>query len=290
MPRVVLTTNDSLHGRCVLQAIWRRGIRLDAVLYITGDLGLPPAVRGAGMARRFLRWPRRFSRTAGRIVRFHTERRAKSAERCARVVATGAMNSRRLLRDLRALAPDWIVLGGGGILAPEVIAAANFGVLNVHPALLPYIRGCGVVGGSLEHGVALGATLHRVDPGIDTGAVVQRRLLHVGAEDNDLGALERRCGDLGAEMMADAVEAILRGDAPAAVAQTVRYPLFRWPDAEGVRRQRALAADGRALELYEAWRPLCADGARGVLPADVEPPPVFTLSPAAPQNAPAPRV
>lgn len=280
MPTVVLITNDSTHGRRVLQTLWERGIVLDEVLYLAGRLGLP-ATRGAGLAGRMLRWPYSVARTLMRTVHFRRERRPKYALRCARVTQVGGMNGPRLLRRLRELQPDWIILGGGGILRPEVIQTARMGVLNVHPALLPWARGCGVVGASLEHGVAVGATLHYVDPGIDTGAVVERRLLSVRPDDTRLGTLERAAMELSAEMMADAVEAIVRrGEVPAGTVQAGRYPLFRWLDAAGQARQRALAATGRAHQLYEAWRPLCVDIERGILPPHVSSaPPSLTLQP-----------
>jgi folate-dependent phosphoribosylglycinamide formyltransferase PurN len=282
MPSVVLITNDSTHGRRVLQTLWQRGIVLDEVLYLAGRLGLPAARRG-GLAGRVVRWPWSVARTLVRTVHFRRERRARYAMRCARVTEVGGMNGSRLLRRLRELHPDWIILGGGGILRPEVIRTARMGVLNVHPALLPWARGCGVVGASLEHGVAVGATLHYVDPGIDTGAVIERRLLPVRPDDTDLAALELAAMELSAEMMADAVEAIVRrGEVPAGTTQAGRYPLFRWPDAAGQARQSAVAATGRAHHLYEAWRPLCVDPERGILPPDVSPaPPSLTLQPVA---------
>ncbi|HEX8391470.1 MAG TPA: formyltransferase family protein [Longimicrobium sp.] len=280
MARVVLITNDSMHGRRVLQALWERGIVLDAALYLTGGYGLP-APRGVGFMGRIAQWPRAVARTARRRLRFVRERRAAYASRCARVVGTGAMNSPRLLRDLRALSPDWIVLGGGGILRDEVIAAARLGVLNAHPALLPWIRGTGVTGHALEHGVALGATLHRVDRGIDTGAILQRRLIPVGTEGATLDALELNCLQLAAEMMADAVQAIVGGgELPAGTPQSARYPLFTFPTDHEARRHRALPADVRARALFDAWRPLCADPERLILPADLATPATVTLPPA----------
>jgi len=266
MPVVVLITNDSMHGRRVLQSVWERGIVLDAVLYLTGGLGLP-AARGAGLAGRLRRWPSAAAGTVGRRIRFATARRRRYAERCARVIATGAMNSERLLRDLRQLRPDWIVLGGGGILAPQVIATARLGVLNAHPALLPWIRGCGTTGASLAHGVALGATVHRVDAGIDTGPIVQRRLLPVAPGDTHLGDLEQACMRLASEMLADAVESVVRGGGvPAGVPQPGRYPLFRAAGEAELREHFAIAASGRAHALYTAWSTLCNAGEDGILP------------------------
>jgi hypothetical protein len=77
------------------------------------------------------------------------------------------------------------------------------------------------------------------------------------------------------------VEAVVRsGQAPEGTVQAARYPLFRWPDVEGRRRREELAAAGRARALYDAWRPLGpGEGAR--LPADVLPPPPFSLRPLA---------
>jgi len=267
--RVVLTTGDSLHGQRVLQRIYERGIMLDAVLMLTGSFG-PPRARGSETrARRLLRWPRAAASAARRKVRFHRARRASYASRCARVIATGDMNSRRLRRDLRRLAPDFLVLGGGCILSPEIIETAGVGVLNVHPALLPWVRGCGVVGHSLEQGVALGATVHLVDRGIDTGAVVARRLLPVAPGPAPLAALELAADELAAEMMADVVEGIVRrGELPTGVPQLERHPLYRWPPAVERPRHEALAAAGRAHELFERWRPLCTDTARWTLPAE----------------------
>jgi len=282
MPRVILITNDSMHGQRVLHNVWQRGIVLDAVLYLTGSLAMP-APRGVGLGGRLARWPRTAASAVKRTVLFHRKRKASYAKLCARVIGTGGMNSRRLLRDLRALAPDWIILGGGGILGPEVIETARVGVLNAHPALLPWIRGVGITGASLEHGVALGASLHYVDRGIDTGALIERRLIRVTPADTSLGDLELACHTLAAEIMTDAVEAIVRrGEVPAGVRQTLRYPLFRAPGGETMQHHQALAAAGRAHALYEAWRPLCDDAERGTLPAATfDPPQTLTLKPVA---------
>lgn len=268
MPRIVVTTGDSQRGQRIIQRIYERGILVDAVLMLTGGFG-PPRIRGVEGARRLLRWPRSAASAARRKWRFHRRRRASYATRCQRVMATGDMNSRRLARDLRRLRPDWLVLAGGGILLPEIIDIPRLGVLNAHPALLPWVRGCGIVGHSLEQGVALGATVHRVDRGIDTGDVVARRLLPVAPGPASLLDLELAADELAAQAMADVVEGIVRrGEHPRGVAQTERFPLYRWPPIAERPRHEALAAQGRAHELFERWRPLCTDETSWSLPAE----------------------
>ncbi|MEO6525505.1 MAG: formyltransferase family protein [Gemmatimonadaceae bacterium] len=278
MTRVVLITNDSTYGQRVLHALSQRGVVLDAALVLTGSFGFPRP-RGVGLVGRILRWPKWTAAAARRKVQFHRRRRAAYASCCARVIATDVMNGPGLLRHLRELAPEWIILGGGGILGREVIGTARAGVLNAHPALLPWIRGCGVTGASLDHGVALGATLHFVDVGIDTGPVVERRLLAVTADDTELAPLERACEELAAEMLVNVVEFLVRrGGVATGVAQTRRYPLFRWPGPDGRLRHRAAASAGRPHALYLEWRLLCTGTDSDVLPARlIDAPTTLTL-------------
>jgi len=66
---------------------------------------------------------------------------------------------------------------------------------------------------------------------------------------------------------------------PTGVAQPVRYPLFRWPDADTMRRQHALVAEGRAHALYESWRPLCRDERLALRRDAFDAPAVMTLQP-----------
>jgi folate-dependent phosphoribosylglycinamide formyltransferase PurN len=265
MTRIVMTTNDSARGRLVLDRIRGRGVVLDAVLVLAGDFGPPPPEEDG--RRRLARWPRRAASTLRRRARFLARRRSWYRRRCARVVMTGDMNSRRLLRDLTAAAPDYLVLGGGGIVAPAVIATARRGVLNAHPALLPWVRGCHVVGHSLEQGVALGATVHFVDAGIDTGPLIERRLLPVPPGPVPLGSLSRAVDELAADIMADVVQALALGQGPPrAEPQDRRYPLFLLSPPEQRPAHEPLARSGRAGELFEQWKPRSTDTSRWTIP------------------------
>ncbi len=253
--RVVLLAGDSGQGRLMLETLHARGVPPYAVVIPMAGFHIASG-------------PRALAATLRRKLAFRLRRRAYFRRWTPRVVGTGELNGARMLRDLRRLRPDFIVLGGTRILSEETIATARLGVLNAHPALLPWVRGNGVVGHSLSQGIPVGATIHLVDRLIDTGALVERRLLPVRPGAVPLPELEKDAGRLAAEMMADVVESILRtGEPPPAAAQPARYPLVRWPDAAGRRKLMALAQSGRAHELFAAWQPHC--------PGDVVPPDLF---------------
>lgn len=68
--------------------------------------------------------------------------------------------------------PDLVVLAGFmRVLAPAVVR--RFRIVNTHPALLPSFPGAHAVRDALAAGAPRsGATVHWVDEGIDTGAVI----------------------------------------------------------------------------------------------------------------------
>jgi methionyl-tRNA formyltransferase len=270
--RIVFTTNDSVNGQRILRALSQRGIRPDAIVLLGS--GLRPSRRpGMSRARALLRWPATLAAALRRRWGLRFGRRRSYLAFSDDVVVAAGMNSGSMQRALRRRSPDLLVLGGGGILKPETIDLARRAVLNAHPALLPWIRGSGVVGHSLEQGVPLGATVHYVDRGIDTGAVIARRLLPVDPGPADLSELEAAAGELAAQLMADVVAAIqATGELPEGHLQEERHPLLRWGDREVWHRQAELARDGVAGRLFARWSPLCPDRSTLDLPPDAQRP------------------
>jgi folate-dependent phosphoribosylglycinamide formyltransferase PurN len=68
---------------------------------------------------------------------------------------------------------DYAIYAGGGILRPALISAFTHGVLNMHSAPLPHIRGMNGVEWSLYFGIMPTCTVHYIDPGIDTGRILR---------------------------------------------------------------------------------------------------------------------
>ena len=69
------------------------------------------------------------------------------------------------------------------IVPAEVLAIPKVGVLNLHPAYLPYNRGWHTPSWALLDQTPIGATLHFMDEGLDTGDVIAQQELAVRPHD-----------------------------------------------------------------------------------------------------------
>jgi phosphoribosylglycinamide formyltransferase-1 len=74
---------------------------------------------------------------------------------------------------------DLVVLAGYmQILDPAFLARFPQRVINVHPTLLPAFPGIASVQQAVDYGVkVIGVTVHFVDEGIDTGAIIAQRAI-----------------------------------------------------------------------------------------------------------------
>ncbi|MBP6767549.1 MAG: hypothetical protein KA171_07175 [Reyranella sp.] len=88
---------------------------------------------------------------------------------------TPDVNSAETLAAVRACAPDFIVvMNFDQILQPPLIALPKVAALNVHPSMLPKLRGpCPVLWARARQERISGATIHAIeDRTIDTGRVL----------------------------------------------------------------------------------------------------------------------
>ena len=106
--------------------------------------------------------------------------------------------------------PDLVVTAGFmKILGPRTLAAAT--VLNTHPALLPAFPGAHGVRDALAHGVRVtGSTAHLVDAGVDTGPIIEQRVVAI-ADDDSEETLHERIKVVEREMLVDVVTAMASG-------------------------------------------------------------------------------
>jgi folate-dependent phosphoribosylglycinamide formyltransferase PurN len=262
--RIVVLTNGNPQGVRILEGLVARGIVADAVVVESPSPRL--ALRRAGSSGSVGAAFVELASAARRAVRLLRTRK-KLPHLAHAVVPTGALNSKRMWADIDALDPDVLVLGGIGILSEAILGIARIGVVNAHPGLLPWVRGTGAVGRSLERGVPVGCTLHYATKRVDAGSVIDRRLVEV-TEGARLAELEARANQLGVEMLVDVVADVTTdGSAPEAVPQEETFPVSRrlsWSERQAFDRA---ARAGRARELFDSWKVYTIDGEHYRLPA-----------------------
>jgi len=69
------------------------------------------------------------------------------------------------------------------IFPPEVLQIPKVGVLNLHPAYLPYNRGWHTPSWAILEDTPAGATLHFMDEGIDTGDIIHQKRISIKPSD-----------------------------------------------------------------------------------------------------------
>ena len=99
----------------------------------------------------------------------------------------------RLAEALQAWEPDWVVCAGFmRILGPCVLAAFPSRIVNTHPALLPAFPGAHAVRDALAYRVRVtGCTVHLVDAGVDTGPILDQRVVRIRDDDDEESLHER---------------------------------------------------------------------------------------------------
>lgn len=91
-----------------------------------------------------------------------------------REIPAGAVNDPALLAWLVALAPDFVVLYGSGLVRAPLLQAFTDRVVNLHLGLSPYYRGSGTNFWPLANRQpeCVGATLHLAVEAVDAGGIL----------------------------------------------------------------------------------------------------------------------
>jgi methionyl-tRNA formyltransferase len=101
-----------------------------------------------------------------------------------RVFRGKAFRRESAMRVLDELALDYVVgVHFPYIISREVLAIPRVGFLNLHPAYLPYNRGWHTASWAILEDTPIGATLHFMDEGIDSGDIVRQERLDIGPAD-----------------------------------------------------------------------------------------------------------
>ena len=106
--------------------------------------------------------------------------------------------NQEFMKAVDVMQPDLIVLAGFlVVIPPEMIQKYRNRIINIHPSLIPSFCGTGFYGlkvheKALERGVkVVGATVHFVDEGTDTGPIILQKAVEVEQGDTP-EVLQRR--------------------------------------------------------------------------------------------------
>ncbi|MGH7644148.1 MAG: methionyl-tRNA formyltransferase [Gemmatimonadales bacterium] len=186
---------------------------------------------------------------------------------------------------LRGEAPDvGVVVAYGHILEPELLELPRRGMVNVHPSLLPELRGAAPIQWTILNGLPrTGITIMLMDAGLDTGPILHQIAHEVPAEVTG-GELTTHLAELGAQALVEGLTLWEQGaitpkpqddaratSAPKITRETARLDWSR-PADRLVRAIRALdpkpgawcALDDLELKLFTA-RVTDGHGAAGVV-------------------------
>ena len=117
------------------------------------------------------------------------------------VLQPGRARDEAFIEQVRALAPDLIIVAGYGQILPQaMLDVPKFGCLNVHTSLLKY-RGAAPIQWAILNGDAeTGATIMKMDAGLDTGAIVSEERTPISADD-DAQTLHDRLARIGGALL-----------------------------------------------------------------------------------------
>ncbi len=116
------------------------------------------------------------------------------------------------MQALRDLAPDvGVVVAYGHILKPEILAVPARGMVNLHPSLLPELRGAAPIEWAIINGLErTGVTIMQMEAGMDSGPILH----HIPEElppDITGGELSAHLSEIGAEALVEALIMLEQG-------------------------------------------------------------------------------
>ena len=155
----------------------------------------PPRPAGRGMAEKKSS-VQEFAERAGLMVR-----------------APKSLRGAQEQADFAALGADVGVVAAYGLLLPgPILDAPKHGCLNLHGSLLPRWRGAAPIQRAIMAGDAeSGVMVMKMDEGLDTGPVALTARTPIGP-DMTAGELHDRLAELGAPLMAEALELLAKGE------------------------------------------------------------------------------
>ena len=220
-------------------------------------------------ARKIGRWLRDRKRYAGNPeARFFFGEADVRLDRPELLQRAEHINDRAVFDTVQRLAPDAVAVFGTSLIRSPLLGQGRLGMLNLHGGLSPDYRGADCTFWALYNGEPerVGCTLHFINAGIDTGALVAHVCPEVRDGDDELRLFWRAVRD-SAEVYVEAIERLARGEA-LGQRQDRKGRLYQVKDRtwaaerQFARRLPGGVVRGTSLPPRVTWFPAAAGGAR----------------------------
>jgi Formyl transferase len=96
------------------------------------------------------------------------------------IVRVPSLNGPEMVDVIRQRGIRYLVNGGAGIFREPLVSLPDLVIVNAHAGRLPAFRNMNVVEWALYTGAPVVGTVHRIDAGIDTGAIMLERPIDLG--------------------------------------------------------------------------------------------------------------
>lgn len=118
-------------------------------------------------------------------------------------------NSEECREILHSLQVDIGLISGARILRKAIIDSVTRGIINLHPGLLPEVRGLDALQWAIHEGHPLGVTAHVIDERIDAGFIIQKSVIPEYADDT-LVDISLRLQETQTTLITDAIRSLER--------------------------------------------------------------------------------
>lgn len=153
--------------------------------------------------------------------------------------------------DINQAVWDLGIVAQYGLLIPKnILEAPKYGLINVHPSLLPKYRGASPIQSAILNGEKkTGVTIMKLDAGMDTGPILLQKSLKIEPEDI-YPTLEQKMAEIAKELLKEAILKYTSGE----------LELKPQNNLKATYCQQFTREDGKidwrksAQEIYNQWR------------------------------------
>jgi methionyl-tRNA formyltransferase len=128
------------------------------------------------------------------------------------VIQPKKISEEQFLNAINTHSIDLIIVAAFGKILPKwLLEYPKYGCLNVHASLLPRWRGASPIQAAILNGdQQTGATIIKMDEGIDTGPILSKRRIHIDISETSK-TLEVKIAHTGSELLLDTLPDYLEG-------------------------------------------------------------------------------